>query len=146
MKPIKKAFSWIKKQIGLGFGYVRNHQFIAVETTENLKKLVRSQVIHTAVRLTPTKFDDTVHAIVDSIVIPILQEVAISNDIIRQNQKNSVAIEQILERISKLVPSQEAKIYAEFAGRLNHRLADGVLTLEEAWDQAQDTFFTFFKK
>lgn len=146
MKPAKRFFSWLKKTVGLGFGYVKNHQFISVETTEQLKKLVRSNVIHTAVRLTPTKFDDTVHAIVDSIVIPILQEVAIANGIIREHEKSSTAVSAILERIKVLKPNEEAKIYADFAGRLNHRLSDGVLTLAEAWEQAQDTFFTFFKK
>lgn len=145
MKPIKKAFSWLKKTIGIGFGIIRNHEFISVETTEHLKNLVRSPMVTGAVRLTPTKFDDRIHQALDKIVIPILQEVAIIHNIIKEYEKNSVAVDMILERMSKVNSDVEASIYQSFAARLNHRLADGVITLKEAWEQAQDVYVTFYK-
>lgn len=146
MKPIKKAFSWIKKNIGLGFGIIRNHEFISVETTQHLKNLVRSPMVVGAVRLTPTKFDDRIHAILDKIVLPILHEVVIIHSIIKEHEKNSVAVEAILERVKNLHPDTESLIYQSFAARLNQRLADGVLTLKESWEQAQDVYITFYKK
>lgn len=145
MKPIKKVFSWLKKNIGLGFGIIRNHEFISVETTQHLKNLVRSPVVVGAVRLTPTKFDDRIFAILDKIVLPILQEVVIYHNIIKEYEKNSVAVDGILEKIAKLHPDSESLIYQSFAARLNQRLSDGILTLKESWEQAQDVYITFYK-
>lgn len=146
MKPIKKAFSWVKKILGLGFGVVRNHDFIAVEITENLKNIVRSPVIKGGIRLIPNKFVGDTYRFLDEQALPVLHEVAVIHGIIQNNEKNSVAVEKIIERLRALYPEKEGKVYADYAGRLNHRLSDGILSLKESWDQAQDTWYTFFKK
>lgn len=145
MKPLKKAFSWLKKAIGLGFGYIQNHDFISVEMTNHLKTMVRSKVVQGAVRLTPTKLDDKGLDFLDKVALPIIAEIAAIHGIIRENEKNSVAVDLIIERLKLLNPSLEAQVYIDYAARLNHRLADGVLSGSEAWRQSQDTYNTFFK-
>lgn len=145
MKILKRAFSWVKAKVGLGFGYIQNHDFIAVELTNHLKSMVRSKVVQGAVRLTPTKLDDKGLDWLDKVALPVIAEIAAIHGIIRESEKNSVAVEQIIDRLSLLSPGQEGKVYADYAGRLNYRLADGVLSDQEAWEQAQDTFYTFFK-
>lgn len=146
MKFLKQAFSFIKKTLGLGFGYVRNHEFISVETVNHFKSIVRSKAVKAGVKITPTKFDDKLQVFLDTIAIPILEEVALLHGIIRDNEKNSEAIDLIIDRIRILSPEKEGQVYADFGARLNYRLADGHVSLKESWDQVQDTFNTFFKK
>lgn len=145
MKYLKQAFSFIKKTLGLGFGYIRDHEFISVEVVNHLKSLVRSPMVQTGARLTPTKKDDRLLVIIDTIALPILAEVAVMHSIIRYNEKNSVSIDLIIERIKLAHPDKESHIYADFGARLNYRLADGHVSLKESWDQIQDTFNTFYK-
>jgi hypothetical protein len=146
MKFLKRAFSWVKAKVGLGFGYIQNHDFIAVQATNHLKNLVRSPILRTGVKLTPTLLDDKALEILEKTALPILEEVCIILGIIRDHEKNSVTVEKLIERIQLLHPDSEAEVYIAYAGRLNHRLADSVLSLQEAIEQAQDTFYTFFKK
>ena len=127
-------------------GVIRNHSFIAVEVTNHLKSIVRSPIVQGAVKLTPTKFDDKILAILEGLALPVLKEVVAVHYIIKEYEKNSIAIDQIIFRLKQINPDLEGKVYADFAARLNYRLADGTITLAEAWEQAQDTFFTFFKK
>jgi hypothetical protein len=114
--------------------------------TNHLKSIVRSKVVQGAVRLTPTKLDDKGLDFLDTIALPVIAEIAAIHGIIRESEKNSVAVDLIIDRLRLLSPGQEAKVYADYAGRLNYRLADGVFTAQESWEQAQDTFYTFFKK
>ena len=146
MKALKKAFSWLKKTVGLGMGVIRNHSFVAVLVTDRLKSIVRSPIVQAGVKLTPTLVDDRALAFVDKVALPVLEEVCIIHGILREHEKNSVAVEEIIERLQHIAPELETKVYIDYAGRLNLRMADGILTLQEAIDQAQDTFFTFFKK
>jgi len=146
MKFLKKAFSWLKSTFGFGMGMIRDHTFLAVEITENLKALVRSPITRAVVSLTPFTWDDKIRTYADSIVLPILAEVAHMAGVIRENQKDSVAIEMIIARLKTLHPDEEAKVYQDFAARMNYRLADGVFSLKESWEAAQDTWYTFFKK
>lgn len=146
MNPFKQAFSFLKKTLGLGFGYVRNHEFISVEVVNHFKSIVRSKAVKAGVKITPTKFDDKLQVFLDTIAIPILEEVALLHGIIRDNEKNSEATDLIIDRIRILSPEKEGQVYADFGARLNYRLADGHLDMIESWEQVQDTFNTFFKK
>jgi len=145
MKAFKKAFSWIKAKVGLGFGYIRNHNFISVEMTNHLKAMVRSEIVQGAVRPNPTKLDDKGLDFLDKVALPIIAEIAVIHGIIRENEKNSVSVDLIVDRLRLINPGLEAKVYTDYAARLNYRLADGVLSGSEAWRQSQDTYETFFK-
>lgn len=146
MKFLKQALSFLKKNLGLGFGYVRNHEFISVETVNHFKSIVRSQIVKKGVKITPTKYDDKLQVFLDTIAIPILEEVALLHGILRNNEKNSEATDLIIDRIRILSPEKEGQVYADFGARLNRRLADGRLSNSESWEQVQDTWYTFFKK
>lgn len=145
MKTIKKLFSWIKSTFGLGMGLVRNHSFLAVEATELLKKAVRSPYTRVAISLIPGHWAEPVRKFAERIILPILAETTFMAGLIRENQKDSVAIELIIDRLRTLHPDQEAKVYQEFAARMNYRLADGVFSLQECWESAQDIWHSFFK-
>lgn len=146
MKFLKQLFSVIRTALGIGLGFVRNHNFHAVEITEQLKKAVRSKAAYRSVELIPGQWDNRLRTYADEKLFPVLSEVAKMVQIIRDNEKDSIAIDEIIKRLGELNPSEEAKVYQEYAARWNHRFADGRLTFAEAWDAAQDTFFTFFKK
>lgn len=145
MKNLKKAFSWIKEKVGISFGYIKNHDFIAVEYVNHFKSIVRSPFVQAGVSLFPGTFAPKVLQFLDQKALPILSEVLFIHGIIRESEKNSIAVELIIERWKEISPSMESKVLADYAGRLNYRLADGVFTMKESWEQAQDTFFTFFK-
>lgn len=145
MKFIKNSFSLLKKALGLGFGYVRNHEFISVKTVNELKSLVRSPMVKLGVSLIPGKLPLQIYNILDTIALPILTEVAIIHGIILENEKDSVSVELIIERMKGVFPKKEAHIYADYGARLNYRLADGQLSKKESWQQVQDTYNTFFK-
>ena len=144
MKFLNQITNFLKRIFNSGFGFIKNHSFIAVAVTQNLKKAVEGQWDNRIASLIPGNWAPEVVKALEFYAPKVAAQVLIAHNIF-QAEKQSDTVAALIEWLKKEDKHNRSEKIADFAARMNHYLADGTISLDEAWEEAQNVYFDFFK-
>jgi hypothetical protein len=144
MNFFKKLGNFLASIFNVGFGFIKNHSFIAVAVTQNLKHAVEGQWDNRIASIIPGNWAPELVKAVEHYAPLVADKVLIAHNILQADkQSDSVAV--LIEWLRGLSKHERSEKIADFAGRMNHYLADGTISIAEAWEEAQNVYFDFFK-
>lgn len=144
MKFFKKLGAWLTKTFNTGFGLIKNHSFIAVAITQNLKKAVEGDWDNRIVSLLPGNLPPIALAAAEK-YLPLVARHVLTVHNILQVEKQNDSVGQLIEYLRGLDKEDRGDKLAAIAARMNIYLADGSISLSEAWKEAQIIYQDFFK-
>lgn len=144
MNPFKQIGNFFKRIFNTGFGFIKNHSFIAVAVTQNLKHAVEGEWDNRIASLIPGNWAPEVVKALEFYAPKVAEKVLIAHKIF-QAEKQSDSVGALITWLKSQDKHNRSEKIADFAGRMNHYLADGNIDLNEAWEEAQNVYFDFFK-
>lgn len=135
MKKIKaliaKVEKWIKDTLEKGDAFIRKHGEIAVKVTQALKSAVESNIVKTAVELTPTDLDDRALLVAQQVIPKVAFHVALGMGLVKETNSPEEAVKALQEYLQGILPYGRAKFWADFAAEALVYLQDGKISWKE---------------
>lgn len=113
---------------------------LSVKVTNILKKVVEGELDNFAVALLNIKEVTIAHALLEKNIDSIAFKAAVFSLILSEDVKDSVTIDNVIEKLKELEPKLRANFWIRFAAELNIYLEDGKITLSEALAGTQIAF------
>jgi len=146
MKFLTKIRLFFKKALGSGPGFIKDHSMVAVIVTNQLKKIVQGQLDNKIAASLPGTWAPELVAYLETVIPKVATQVSVAHAILHIDPKQANAVALVVEELKKLSKPRMDKYLQDFAARLNHYLADGEISVVEAWEEAQEFYRDFIKK
>jgi spermidine/putrescine-binding protein len=143
---LNNLINFVKKIIGTAFDALKEQSHLAVKITDALKSAVESPIADIVVNLIPGDVDDKILAKLKIIIGPIAEKTALIHGILQESETNSDVVAAVIAKLKEMKPELRANFWVTFSAQLNLALADGKISLAEAYILAQLAFLESRKK
>jgi hypothetical protein len=138
MKNLFKRITEIIKKLFMdAFEALKLHSIIAVKITDKLKSAVESEVTEFIIESTNTESDDELLEKAKNLLPKVALKIALIHGIVDESSSSSEVIGKLIDHLKSLHPDARIPFWVLFSGELNMALADGKISLSEAFILAQ---------
>jgi hypothetical protein len=135
----------IKEGINKAYRLIRSKSYIAVAVTQNLKKILDSNVPDILVALTGTNLDDKALAIARERLPVWAAKILIAHNLMEATEDPSTALVKLKLYLETLGDEGKAHWFVNFSASIKNDLTDGVFSWDEVTKRSQEVFQEFFK-